>query len=349
MSFGGPRSCGSCGSTGSGPRSAARRSGARAWWPSSARRGSPGSWSRCRSRRSRRACPACPRACRSSPAGIEVRFSGAQDAVGRLFALAQALTNDYEQIRGARRGGRGGRRLGSGEAVNDDLVRVEPSDALRPARAAAGERLALPAADRRRGARGGGAVPGVLRRADRQPADAGGGTEGPWGSSWRGARRGAWRSRRSRRCTWRPTSGPTPGRRPPSSSTWRPSACSATGSAAADLPPSTCCHTFRATGITAYLSNGGTLEHAQQIAAHASPEDDETLRPDGGHDHRRRDRAHRELGGGRTARRRSPRDVRSTSRDGRAARGRVRHVGFRLVRTPTRRCFPVVAGGRLPA
>ena len=30
-------------------------------------------------------------------------------------------------------------------------------------------------------------------------------------------------------------------------------------------------HTFRATGITAYLSNGGTLEHAQQIAAHASP------------------------------------------------------------------------------
>lgn len=40
---------------------------------------------------------------------------------------------------------------------------------------------------------------------------------------------------------------------------------------AADLPPATCCHTFRATGITAYLSNGGTLERAQQIAAHASP------------------------------------------------------------------------------
>ena len=31
------------------------------------------------------------------------------------------------------------------------------------------------------------------------------------------------------------------------------------------------CHTFRATGITAYLQNGGTLEHAQQIAAHQSP------------------------------------------------------------------------------
>ena len=41
--------------------------------------------------------------------------------------------------------------------------------------------------------------------------------------------------------------------------------------AAAGLPPSTCCHTFRATGVTAYLSNGGTLEHAQQIAGHASP------------------------------------------------------------------------------
>ncbi len=26
-----------------------------------------------------------------------------------------------------------------------------------------------------------------------------------------------------------------------------------------------------ATGITAYLENGGTLEHAQQIAAHESP------------------------------------------------------------------------------
>jgi integrase/recombinase XerD len=40
---------------------------------------------------------------------------------------------------------------------------------------------------------------------------------------------------------------------------------------AAGLPPSTCCHTFRATGITAYLSNGGTLENAQAIAAHESP------------------------------------------------------------------------------
>lgn len=38
----------------------------------------------------------------------------------------------------------------------------------------------------------------------------------------------------------------------------------------AGLSPTLCCHTFRATGITAYLLNGGTLEHAQQIAAHES-------------------------------------------------------------------------------
>ena len=31
------------------------------------------------------------------------------------------------------------------------------------------------------------------------------------------------------------------------------------------------CHTFRASGITAYLLNGGTLERAQAIAAHESP------------------------------------------------------------------------------
>ena len=38
----------------------------------------------------------------------------------------------------------------------------------------------------------------------------------------------------------------------------------------AGLPESTCCHTFRATGITAFLSNGGSLENAQYIAGHAS-------------------------------------------------------------------------------
>ena len=39
----------------------------------------------------------------------------------------------------------------------------------------------------------------------------------------------------------------------------------------AGLPHRTCCHTFRATGITAYLENGGTIENAQAIAAHESP------------------------------------------------------------------------------
>jgi len=39
----------------------------------------------------------------------------------------------------------------------------------------------------------------------------------------------------------------------------------------AGLPSSNCCHTFRATGITAYLENGGTIENAQAIAAHESP------------------------------------------------------------------------------
>jgi site-specific recombinase XerD len=38
-----------------------------------------------------------------------------------------------------------------------------------------------------------------------------------------------------------------------------------------NLPPGICCHTFRATGITAYLENGGTIEKAQAIAAHESP------------------------------------------------------------------------------
>jgi integrase/recombinase XerD len=36
----------------------------------------------------------------------------------------------------------------------------------------------------------------------------------------------------------------------------------------AGLDADVCCHTFRATGITAYLENGGTLENAQAMAAH---------------------------------------------------------------------------------
>ena len=39
---------------------------------------------------------------------------------------------------------------------------------------------------------------------------------------------------------------------------------------AAGLPPTVNCHSFRATGITNYLSNGGSLEDARTIAAHES-------------------------------------------------------------------------------
>ena len=38
----------------------------------------------------------------------------------------------------------------------------------------------------------------------------------------------------------------------------------------AGLSDRVCCHTFRATGITTFLENGGTLEAAQAIAAHES-------------------------------------------------------------------------------
>ena len=38
----------------------------------------------------------------------------------------------------------------------------------------------------------------------------------------------------------------------------------------AGLPYSIGCHSMRATGITAYLKNGGQLEHAQRMAAHES-------------------------------------------------------------------------------
>ncbi len=40
---------------------------------------------------------------------------------------------------------------------------------------------------------------------------------------------------------------------------------------AGQLPEGICNHTFRATGITNYLQNGGTIENAQVIAAHESP------------------------------------------------------------------------------
>ena len=39
----------------------------------------------------------------------------------------------------------------------------------------------------------------------------------------------------------------------------------------AGLPETTTCHTFRATGITTYLENGGSIEKAQCMAGHADP------------------------------------------------------------------------------
>ena len=56
--------------------------------------------------------------------------------------------------------------------MSEDLVLVEPSDALRPARSAAGERLALPWLIVDAGPVAVAQVSGVLRRADRQPAHA---------------------------------------------------------------------------------------------------------------------------------------------------------------------------------
>lgn len=41
-------------------------------------------------------------------------------------------------------------------------------------------------------------------------------------------------------------------------------------SAQADIAIHIGCHTFRATGVTAYLQNGSSLEHAQRIASHES-------------------------------------------------------------------------------
>ena len=39
---------------------------------------------------------------------------------------------------------------------------------------------------------------------------------------------------------------------------------------AAGIPTAVCNHPFRATGITAYLKNGGSLENAAAMANHAS-------------------------------------------------------------------------------
>jgi hypothetical protein len=54
--------------------------------------------------------------------------------------------------------------------------------------------------------------------------------------------------------------------------------------AAAGIAAEIGCHTFRATGITAYLANGGALEHAGNGGAREPPHD-QALRPDEGAAH----------------------------------------------------------------
>ena len=39
----------------------------------------------------------------------------------------------------------------------------------------------------------------------------------------------------------------------------------------ASIPTKVCNHLFRATGITAYLDNGGSLDNAHAMAAHETP------------------------------------------------------------------------------
>jgi site-specific recombinase XerD len=55
----------------------------------------------------------------------------------------------------------------------------------------------------------------------------------------------------------------------------------------ADIDAEMCCHTFRATGINAYLDNGGTLENAQLMAAHESPRTTKLYDRTGRRDHAR--------------------------------------------------------------
>ena len=123
---------------------------------------------------------------------------------------------------------------------------------------AGGGKIALPQGDRRRGA-GGGEVPGVLRGADREREDAGGVRAVGGSSFWRGARREASSCAPSRRSTWPPTSGPN-----------------------------------RDHGV---LVERGTPRACAADRGARVAQDDEALRPDGGHGDGRRDRAHRDLTG----------------------------------------------------
>ena len=85
-------------------------------------------------------------------------------------------------------------------AIPDAISQLEQLDGR-------GRRDRPAAGDRRRGAVGGGAVPGVLRRKDREREGRGRRTGGRWGNSWGGARREASGCATSRRSTWPRTSG----------------------------------------------------------------------------------------------------------------------------------------------
>ena len=57
----------------------------------------------------------------------------------------------------------------------------------------------------------------------------------------------------------------------PATTTGTPSPCRPISRMITSIAAEIGCHTFRATGITAYLANGGALAHAQEMAAHESP------------------------------------------------------------------------------
>ena len=104
-----------------------------------------------------------------------------------------------------------------------------------------------------------------------------------------------------------------------------------------------------ATGITAYLSNGGTLEHAQQIAGHASPKTTKLLRPDGGHGDGRRDRAHRDLRRGRPPGRKGKEGVLQTAARPCRKRSFATHVARLRPRLEDRRLPVAGPAARRPA
>ena len=72
--------------------------------------------------------------------------------------------------------------------------------------------------------------------------------------------------------------------------------------AAAGLPPSTCCHTFRGDWDHGVLVERGNPRARAADRGARVTEDDEALRPDRGQGDRRRDRAYRDLNGCRSCR-----------------------------------------------